>query len=419
VLQGGQLSQSYQLSRGPARSDRLRILQVVPTYLPAARDGGPVRTVHALASALVKRGHDVSVYTSSVDGSGDLDVPLIKPVDIDGVKVHYFPVNWARSLYWSSPMCRQLRRAAASFDVAHLHSVFLRPTWAAARAAHAAAVPYVVSPRGSLGRDVIANKSRWIKNAWISLVEQETLRQAARLHVTSEVERIEVEALGLTLPRIVCVPNGFGWPEVYAPLSSGPFSGLPRSYALFLGRITEEKGIDRLIEAWKWVPDLPLVIAGSDETGYQKKLEQLIWQHQVNGRVQFIGSVSDEHKWALYENATMCILPSYSENFGNVIAEAMAMGCPVVVTPQVGLACMVHRYGAGVVTQGAPQRLAQAIRTLQSDPDARRRMGELGKAAARQHLTWHTAASQMEATYADMLAQLPKRRRAAQSYRSD
>ena len=130
----------------------MRILHVVPTYLPATRYGGPIHSVHGLCAALAADGHDVHVFTTSVDGPGDSPVPLGQPVALDHVNVWYFPSRRLRRLYWSPPMARALRRDAASFDLLHLHSVFLWPTWAAARAAAAARVPYVISPRGMLVR---------------------------------------------------------------------------------------------------------------------------------------------------------------------------------------------------------------------------------------------------------------------------
>lgn len=387
----------------PAHAGRkLRILQVVPAYYPAVRYGGPIRSVHALAKTLVERGHEVHVFTSSMDGSKDLEVPLATPVNIDGVLVYYFPVPRLRRLCWCPAMKTALKREIASFDVLHLHSVFLWPTWAAARAARAAGVPYVIAPRGMLGMEVIRRKSRWVKSAWIHLIERKTLREAAALHVTADLERIEIQALHLQLPKIFCVPNGVGWPDQHMPLSEGPFADIAKPYALFLGRIDAKKGLDRLIAAWKWVPDLTLIIAGNDESGYQKELEKLANLHQAAARIRFVGSVADRHKWALYEHATMFVLPSYSENFGNTVAEAMAMGCPVVVTPEVGLAGLVRASGAGIVVDGAPRPLADAIRALLKDSASRRIAGERGRFAARRHLSWESAASLMESVYGEI-----------------
>lgn len=398
-----------QVTPGPAaslrqapNSGKLRILHVVPTYFPAVRYGGPIRSVHALAKATAQRGHDVHVYTSSVDGSDDLDVPSGKSIDLDGVRVRYFRVPFMRRLYWCPSLAKVLRKEISSFDVVHLHSTFLWPTWAAARIAFRAGVPYVLSPRGMLGSEVIRRKSRAVKSLWIRLIEQRTISESAALHVTAEVERAEILGLGLRTPKIHSIPNGVDWPSKHSGLAEGPFADIGKPYALFLSRIDAKKGLDRLVAAWKWVPELTLIIAGNDENGYRSELERLAIANQVDGRIRFTGMVSDDHKWALYENAALFVLPSYSENFGNVVAEAMAMGCPVVVTPQVGLASLVGESGAGVVVDGAPKILAEVIRTLLQDSARRRLMGERGRFAARQKLSWRSVAEQMESLYQEI-----------------
>jgi len=386
-----------------AANSRLRILQVVPSYFPAVRYGGPIRSVHALAKGLVERGHEVHVFTSSMDGPHDLDVDEGTPVNLDGVLVHYFRVPFLRRLCWCPALLKALEQQVAHFDVMHLHSVFLWPTYAAARIAAQVGLPYLVAPRGMLGEAVIRGKSRWVKTAWIRLIEQQSLRAAAGLHVTTDLEAREVRALGLQLPAVFCVPNSVSWPAEHLPLPDGPFAQIPRPYVLFLSRIDWKKGLDRLIEAWKWVPDLLLVIAGNDEFGYRRKLESMAAEHHVADRVRFLGPVTDQHKWALYENALMLALPSYSENFGNVVAEAMAMGCPVVVTPQVGLAEIVEQSGAGVVAEGEPRRFAQAINALVRDPARRRAMGERGRLTAREHLSSGSVADRFESIYREIM----------------
>ncbi len=392
---------------------RLRILQVMPTYFPAVRYGGPIRSVHALSRGLVERGHEVHVFTSSMDGPLDLEFSESTPVNMDGVLVHYFRVPFLRRLCWAPSMRAALRSQVSGFDVLHLHSVFLWPTWSAARIAASMGVPYLVAPRGMLGRTVIDGKSKFVKSSWIRLIEQRTLVESSGLHVTAPAEAAEITALGLRLPEIFCVPNGVGWPAHHSRLEDGPWAAVSKPYALFLSRIDWKKGLDRLIEAWQWVPDLTLLIAGNDEQGYRKKLEQMTDDHQVRDRIRFLGPVSDEHKWALYENALMFVLPSYSENFGNVVAEAMAMGCPVVVTPEVGLADLVKESGSGVVTDGAPRILAQTISALLQDPARRRMMGDRGRFTARRRLSWESSAAQMEAIYMRICGRAESKRRTA------
>jgi glycosyltransferase involved in cell wall biosynthesis len=381
----------------------MKILQIVPSYYPAVRYGGPIRSVHALSTALVSIGHEVHVFTSSMDGPTDLDVPQAKPVNLDGVLVRYFRVPFLRRLCWCPSMAAVLKSEVSSFDVIHLHSVFLWPTWAAARIARSSGVPFLVSPRGMLGPDVIRRKSRLVKSAWIRLIEQKTLRESAAVHITSELEGEEIRSLGLSLPWLCHVPNGVSCPAKYSPLPHGPFAQLPRPYALFLSRISWKKGLDRLIKSWKWVPNLTLIIAGNDEENYVPQLTVLAGREGVSDRVRFIGEVSDVHKWALYENATMFILPSYSENFGNVVAEAMAVACPVVVTKEVGLASLVLETGAGVVADGEPALLAKAINELRSDEVRRKRYGLAGQRTVNAKLSWGAAAAQLAQVYQSVI----------------
>jgi len=389
----------------PNGGSRLRILQVVSAYYPAVRYGGPIRSVHGLAAALAQRGHDVHVYTTNVDGDSQLDVPLDQPVVLDGVNVHYFSVPALRRLWWSPTLERRLRDSISGFDVVHVHAVFLLPMRAAARAAARAGVPYVIAPRGMLIRDVIKRKNRWIKTAWINLVERTTLAQAAAVHVTAEIESTELRELGLQSQRVVWLPNGVDWPAAYAGLERGPFAHLPERYVLFLSRISWKKGLDRLIAAWRWVPDIPLVIAGNDDESYRPRLEELAKSAGVADRVIFLGPVSDAHKWALYARAQLFVLPSYSENFGNVVAEAMAMGCPAVVTAEVGIAPLLESSGAGIVASGEPREFAAAIARLLADPPLRHEMGRRGIEAARARLSWSGVAAEAERLYRDLLQQ--------------
>jgi glycosyltransferase involved in cell wall biosynthesis len=274
---------------------------------------------------------------------------------------------------------------------------------AAARAAARAGVPYVIAPRGMLIRDLISRKSRWVKSAWIHLFERRTLAEAAAVHVTAEIEGKELRELQLPARAIACIPNGVDTPAEHASLAAGPYGSLPERYVLFLSRINWKKGLDRLIKAWQWVPDVPLVIAGNDDEGYQPKLEELARSLGMADRVIFLGPVRDAHKWALYEQAQLFVLPSYSENFGNVVAEAMAMGCPVAVTPEVGIAPLVEATGAGLVVDGEPEKLAAGIRKLLADPQRRLEMGRRGAEAARTQLSWNGVVASTEALYGRVL----------------
>src|SRR5262245_28937163 len=116
----------------------MKILHVVPTYYPAVRYGGPIQSVHGLASSLAAQGHDVHVYTTNANGPGVSRVPVDRPVPLDGVMVWYFATSFGRRVYRSVRMRQALSENIANFDIVHLHSVFLWPTSAAAQAARRA-----------------------------------------------------------------------------------------------------------------------------------------------------------------------------------------------------------------------------------------------------------------------------------------
>jgi glycosyltransferase involved in cell wall biosynthesis len=389
----------------------VRILHVVPTYVPAWRHGGPVLAVHGLCRALAARGHQVTVFTTNVHGSGTLDVPVGRPVGVDGVEVRYFPVRPPRRLYRSPAMKRALRREVAGFDLVHLHSVFLWPTFAAARAAERAGVPWVLAPRGMLVGDLLRRRGRMRKRLWILLVERRTLARAAALHATSELEAREAAALGLSLPPVHVVPNGAdaeppaalgSTPEPLSP-AVGTALQLP-NLLLFLGRVSWKKGLDRLVLALRHAPAANLAIAGNDEEGHLATIERLAAEAGVRRRVLALGPVHGADKAALLHAAAALVLPSYSENFGNVVLEAMAAGCPVVVTPEVGLAAAVRESGAGIVVDGEPALLGAALSELLADPARRQDMGRRGAAAVAARFSWSVVAASMESVYLGILA---------------
>ena len=371
----------------------MRILHVVPTYYPAVRYGGTIRAVHELARAQAARGHDVHAFTTNVDGPGSSDVPLGVPVNMDGVQVWYFPTGAGRRIYRSPAMGKALDDVLPRFDIAHLHSVYLWPSTKAASAARRLRTAYVLAPHGMLVADLIRRRSASIKRAWISMFERRNVNAAAAVHVTSDIEADELLKLGFRPRHTAIVPNGVEPPPEYTP---SPETKKP--YVLFLGRVNWKKGLDRLIPAMRHLPETDLVIAGNDEENFQPQMDALAREIGVAERVRFIGAVADTEKWRLIASAQLLALPSYNENFGIVVLEAMAAGCPVVVTPEVGLAAAVRESGAGMVAPGTPAELAEAMKTLLADESLRARMGAAGREAARGY-SWTAIAEKMDEVY--------------------
>lgn len=363
----------------------MRILHVVPTYLPARRYGGPIVAVHGLCKALAARGHAVDVFTTNVDGDETLDVPESVPVEMDGVRVRYFPSPFRR-LYWSPAMRKALAAEMGQYDVVHIHAVYLWTGIAAARAARRAGVPYVISPRGMLVPELIRRKSRIVKTLWLRLVERRGFAHAAGVHFTSELEGREAARIGLPLPAPFVVPNG---------IEVEPRPAVPHDDAtlLFLGRVSWKKGLDRVITALPSLPSVRFAIAGNDDEELTPRLRELAQQHGVDDRVDFLGPVYGPAKNELLARATLFVLLSTSENFGNAVLEALAMETPVVLSGDVGLAEEVVRAGAGIIG-------LDGVADLLRDHQRREQMGRNGRMLVESRFAWPRVAQEMEEAYA-------------------
>jgi glycosyltransferase involved in cell wall biosynthesis len=389
-----------------SQTRRMKILHVTASYLPAVRYGGTIVSVHGLCRALVDRGHEVHVYTTSVDGDRDSDVLHDTPVNVDGVTVWYFRSTRLRRLYWSPPLRRMLRNHIREFEIVHTHAIYLWPLWTAARIAQQAGVPHVVSPRGMLEKELIEQRSTLWKAGLIGFIERRTLEQAAAVHTTSVREREQLDAFGFHVNSISVIPNGVTTEAAPAGRVSEAVNDVARGgpFALYLGRVNWKKGLDRLISAMPHAGEVRLIIAGNDEEEYTPQLIELARQSGVGDRVVFTGPVHGADKAALLAAARVLVLPSYSENFGNVVVEAMATGCPVVVTREVGIGEAVDRIGAGVVVDGTAAELGGAIAAIATDERRRFEMGARGRAAALSEFSWPVVAAQMEALYQSVLA---------------
>jgi glycosyltransferase involved in cell wall biosynthesis len=384
----------------------LRLLHVVPTYLPATRYGGPIYSVHGLCRALAARGHRVRVLTTNVDGAEDSDVPLEQPVLLDGVEVWYFRSQRLRRLYYAPAMRNAAQRLLRETDAVHLHSVFLWPTSMVARLAHAQAVPYVLAPRGMLVPELVRRRNRVMKNAWLRLIEQRTLREATRWHATSAAEVLDAQRTGLSLPPAVVIPNGVDM----EPATLGAATPLPeplrtltaQPFVLFLGRVHWKKGLDRLLDALAGT-ELRLIVAGGDDEGLQVKLQRQAQRLGLGARVHFVGEVHGSAKAQLLASARLLALTSYNENFGNSVVEAMAVGCPVLVTPEVGAAQLVRDAGAGLVVSGDTATLRRGLLQLWHDDGARARMSAAGRSFVTATLGWAAIAERTERMYRQIL----------------
>lgn len=235
--------------------------------------------------------------------------------------------------------------------------------------------PYLVTPRGMLDPWARRN-SAWKKWIFATFAENSHLRNAACLRATSEMEASHFRAMGLKNP-IAIVPNGIDLPEL------AERKLLPLRTILFLGRIHPKKGLAYLLNAWQALhgdfPDWQLIVAGIDENGHERELKQLAAENRL-GRIHFIGEAHGETKQQLYRNADLFVLPTHAENFGLVVAEALAQETAVITTtnaPWAGL--RTHDCGWWIDLQ--QELLNDTMRgAMLQTPQALAAMGQRGRA---------------------------------------
>ncbi len=380
----------------------MKVLFITPNYYPATRYGGPIRSSHGLAKALVARGHSVNVYTTNVDGNEVLNVRVNEPIDIDGVSVRYFPITQPKRIYYSPVFGRALEETVSNFDVLHINGTFLWPGPKAARTAAKFGVPFVLSPRGMLTPEMIAGKSRFAKTVWIRLFERRALALAKAIHVTSTAEASGVRLSKLDLAPLAVVGNGVDLPDhLPTPEEIDKAWGIvpPGSRVLFLGRLDWTKGVDLAIATVSKHPSAFLVIAGHDQIGLRAQLDPLLSRADGSTVGQFIGPVEGTEKWTLLYGADVLLAPSVAESFGIAVAEALAVGTPVICTEGVGAKSVVSRIDAGCVVPRQISAISASLNALLGDSQRREKFSRCAKALMAAEYTWAAVAEQMEKVY--------------------
>lgn len=359
----------------------------------SADHGGPSRTVTALCVALAEGGAGVDLITApSAPGEA-----VVRPPEA------LVPVRYAepRGALWrgaASPFARAVAAAVGPGPaVVHDHGLWLPTNLASARAAQRAGVPFVVSPKGMLSTWALGFNRAKKRAAW-ALYQHRALQSAAAFQVTAEAEAEDVRRVGLRQP-VAVIPHGVeGPPAGFVVPPREP--GAPRR-ALFVSRVHPKKGLLPLVEAWAAVrPEgWELVIAGPDELGHRAEVERRARELGVGGEVAFVGAVADEAKWGLYGSADLFVLPTFSENFGIVVAEALAAGLPVLTTHGAPWRALVE-HGCGWWVPLGVEPLAAALGEATRAPDdVRRAMGARGRVYAEAGLSWSRTAGEVAALY--------------------
>lgn len=372
----------------------IRVCHVAP--LASGYIGGPLISIPGLCQALLSAGVDATLLC--------LDLP---EESSRNVRVRNFR-RWGSPIWKELSISPTLRKAtheaARGADVIHVHGMWQMPCIYPARAVKRTECRLLASPRGSLSKAAFAHSRRrkWIL-WWIA--QRRLFERADCIHATSNAEAEDIRRIGLTAP-IAVIPNGVHITQLPARIEHPT-----RRCILYMGRLHAIKGLDLLMRAWSAAQDratdTELLICGDGGRDDRRQLEASVRELGLR-RVKFQPAVTGAAKHAVLAEASVVVLPSHSENFGMVVAEALSAGIPVVAsmgTPWKGLI----EHGCGWWLGRDVESWAEALVSAATMPERDlREMGDRGRRWMDSEFSWSHVAEMMSVTYLWVLGQAPR-----------
>lgn len=387
----------------------MRVVHVSAYYAPAFAFGGPPRSIHGLCLALRSAGLDIQVLTTDADGGGRLPREVAERRSFEGVPVRYCPRSWPARVIGSRALSAEAVTEFRQADVVHIHGLWNRVVWAAAKRARQAGIPYVLSPRGMLDEGSLRHH-RWQKRLTYPFADRGVVLGAAVIHATSEDEARGIRTWRPTA-RVEVIPNGIE-PDLADVILTRAELDVPseRDLVVFVGRIHPVKRLDLLLDAFGRVreawPRAHLVIAGPDEQGLRPSLEARAGASR--SAISWLGRIDADRRDALLRHASVFVMCSDSESFGLAALEALRAGAPVVVSDTCGWEA-IAREGAGLVVPQTPAAIAAGVLDVLRAPDEARRMGERGRAFAVRDFAWSHIAARVAAVYGSLAGRVDPR----------
>lgn len=373
----------------------MRVLHVIPSVAP--RYGGPSAVVLGYCHALNALGIQTMVATTNADGDDVLPVLVGKPTRYEGLDAIFFERR-GEAFKYSSGLARWVRQHVGDFDLVHIHAVFSHSSLVAGRACRATGVPYILRPLGSLDPWSLQQRG-WKKRILLQTSAKALIQGAAAVHFTTDIEA-ELAAPVTAGATSAVVPLGIDAEYV----DIGAFHRSRLNQVIAISRFESKKRLDALIRAFHLVAADPalsnwtLAIAGDGKPEDRLPLEHAAVAGPCRDRIRVGGWVDGAAKRELLASSSLFAMPSYQENFGLALAEAMAAGLPAIVTSAVNLSKNIERADAGWVVGLDEGSLVDALRAAMTNEFERRRRGINAHRLA-QTFTWPAAGAALADLY--------------------
>ena len=325
----------------------MQILQISPTYKPAYIYGGVTVSISLLCETLATQGHDVTVLSTTANGKEDLQAHTHEPAWVDGVKTFYFPCLTKGTKQFSPPMLWWLWHNVQRFQVVHLHSWWNFDALFSAMICRIRGVKPIFSPRGMLSQ----YSTKGVLRRFFNRTFGRFALKYSYLHATAPKELIECLPIipdwkHIVLPNLMVVPNIENI-NTRASASNGDMGKASQNY-LFFSRIHPKKGLENLFEALAKLPfEWTLTIAGDGDEQYIQSLKNKAEKLDIYLKINWIGWVNSTDKYTFLQKADIMLLPSFNENFANVVIESLAVGTPVMISRQTGLSDYIEKEDLG------------------------------------------------------------------------
>lgn len=382
----------------------MKILHLIASVDPTG--GGPIEYARVMAAEHAKAGHE-SIFVTLDQTDANLIQDFGYDVHVCGPAKGFF----AKTRRFGAKVAEQARHC----DVAIIHGLWNPATIGGRRAMTTAGLPWVVFTHGMLDPYFRNSKpiKHWVKQVFWTLWQGPVLSRSKAVLFTCEEERRLAKRAFLghqTYPERVVAFCASDMAEVPPdPLAFAeqvPDLG-ERSYLLYLSRIHPKKAVDQLIEAFAATahidPGLDLVIAGPDQIGWGPELQALTERLGVANRIHWPGMITGGAKAAAFTGARAFALPSHQENFGLVVAEALSVGTPVLISDKVNIWREVEDAGAGLVTPDTlPGTTDLLTRFLKASPDDIQKLKSASRPAYDTHFSVSQAAKDLLAVLEDV-----------------